>query len=83
MVAPNTDLSLELLRRLGELTGRVSFLETLEGGGSGGSDYNVNSRLLDTADTLTIEDTYSLIVSDYFQILGTLTLNGDGALEVI
>jgi len=42
-----------------------------------------SDRLIDTTESRVILDRYSLVVSRYYLVLGTLTLLGDAALEIL
>lgn len=52
-------------------------------GGSGPDvDTGAICRIVAVGDTLTVLDTFSLIVADYFDVQGTLDLQGDATLEI-
>jgi hypothetical protein len=49
---------------------------------SSGADNGVD-RVIEVSTSRTIQNTYSLVVSRYFRVNGTLSILGDGVLEVI
>ena len=67
------------------MSGMLGSLHISGEAGSGAGEGGQVSRVIATGETLTIADTNSLVVSDYFLIEGTgeLVLKGDGDLKVL
>lgn len=52
-------------------------------GGGGGLGNGSVDRVIDLGDTITILDEHSLVVVDYYEVSGTLDLQGDSVLEIL
>lgn len=51
--------------------------------GEGGAGNGSVDRVVDLGDTVTVLDEHSLVVVDYYEVEGTLDLQGDSVLEVL